>query len=95
MPWKFVSDLKLHEVLQTLIRLITKENASCIIDSFWQAADHQAHIALSEPMSNVDQLGSSLGLFLTFPPLPTLINLRAIDIVSSIDWWETLANREC
>ena len=32
---------------------------------------HQAHIALSEPMSNIDQQGSSLGSFPTFPsPYP-------------------------
>ena len=47
----------------------TSEWASCIIDSFWQASAHQAHIALSEPMSNIDQQGSSLGSFLTFPSL--------------------------
>ena len=45
--------------------------ASCIIDSFWQTSVLQAHIALSEPMSNVDQQGSRLGSFPNFPsPYP-------------------------
>ena len=45
-------------------------------------------------MSSIDQQGSSLGLFPTspFPFIPTLISLRAFDLVSSLVWWETLAN---
>ena len=39
----------------------------CIIDYFWQVSAHQAHIAQNEPMSNIDQQGSSLGLLPTFP----------------------------
>ena len=35
----------------------------------WNCLPHQAHIALSEPMSSTDKLGSSLGSFPTSPPL--------------------------
>ena len=45
----------------------TSEWTSCIIDSFWQASALQSHIARSEPMSNIDQQGSSLGWFPTCP----------------------------
>ena len=33
----------------------------------WNCLAHQAHIALSEPMSYIDQQGRSLGSFPTFP----------------------------
>ena len=33
----------------------------------WNCLPHQAHIALSEPMSSIDQQGSSLGSFSTSP----------------------------
>ena len=35
----------------------------------WNCLPHQAHIALSEPMSSTDKQGSSLGSFPTSPPL--------------------------
>ena len=39
----------------------------------WNYLPHQAHIALSEPMSSTDKQGSSLGSFPTFPsPLSPL-----------------------
>ena len=39
----------------------------------WNCLPHQAHIALSEPMSSTDKQGSSLGSFPTFPsPLSPL-----------------------
>ena len=66
---------------------------NCSIDSFWQASANQVHIALSEPMSYIDQQGSSLGSCPTSPPLIlTLMGLRAFDLVSSLIWWEALAN---
>ena len=34
----------------------------------WNCLPHQAHIAPSEPMSSIDQQGSSLDSFPTFPP---------------------------
>ena len=44
-------------------------------------------------MSNIDQQGSSLGSFRPpFSFIPTLIGLRAFYLVSSLVWWETLAN---
>ena len=52
-------------------------------------------MAPSEPMSSIDQQGSSLGSFPTPRPLPfilTLIGLRAFDLVSSRVWWETATN---
>ena len=57
---------------------------------------HQAHIAPSEPMSSIDQQGSSLGSFPTFPSpcIPTLIGLRAFDHVSSCVWWEAVTNKQ-
>ena len=55
-----------------------------------------AHIALSEPMSSRDKQGSSLGSFPTFPSpfIPTLIGLRAFDLVSSRVWWEAATNKQ-
>ena len=45
--------------------------SGCIIDSFWLAMAHQAHFTQSEPMSYIDQQGSSLGSYPTFPsPYP-------------------------
>ena len=39
----------------------------------WNCLPHQAHVALSEPMSSIDQQGSSLGSFPTSPsPLSPL-----------------------
>ena len=35
----------------------------------WNCLPHQAHIALSEPMSSTNKQGSSLGSFPTSPPL--------------------------
>ena len=59
----------------------------------WNCLPHQAHIALSEPMSSIDQQGSSLGSLPTSPPfIPTLISLRAFDLVSSRVWWEAATN---
>ena len=44
-------------------------------------------------MSSTDKQGSSLGSFPTFPPLiPTLIGLRAFDLVSRRVWWEAATN---
>ena len=43
---------------------------------------HQAHIALSEPITSVVQQGSSLGL--NSIPTPILIDLESIAV-----WWET------
>ena len=41
----------------------------------WNCLPHQAHIALSEPMSSTDKQGSSLGSFPTFPsPLSPLLS---------------------
>ena len=45
-------------------------------------------------MSSTDQHGSSLGSFPTLPSpfIPTLIGLRAFDLVSSPIWWEAATN---
>ena len=31
MPWKFVCNFRFHEVLQTIIRQITKDNIICLM----------------------------------------------------------------
>ena len=45
-------------------------------------------------MSHIDQQGLSLDSFpdLSLLFIPTLIDLWAFDLVSSLVWWETLAN---
>ena len=59
----------------------------------WNYLAHQAHITPSEPMSNINQQGSSLDSFPTpLPFIPTLTGLRAFDLASSLVWWEILAN---
>ena len=59
----------------------------------WNCLPHQAHIALSEPMSSTDKQGSSLGSFPTSPPLyPHFNRVRAFDLVSRRVWWEAVAN---
>ena len=54
---------------------------------------HQVHITLSEPMTSIVQQGSSLGFTPTpLPSTPTIIDLRVIDLVSSLVWWEAVTN---
>ena len=61
----------------------------------WNCSPHQAHIAPSEPMSNMAQQSSSLGSFQTFPPfIPTVIGVWAFELVSSRVWWEAATNKE-
>ena len=58
------------------------------------ALPHQAHIALSEPMSSNWPAGfeSRLVPDLPSPLSPFLIGLRAFDLVSSRVWWEASTN---
>ena len=60
----------------------------------WNCLPHQAHIAPSEPMSSIDQQGSRLGSFLPPPLYPSIIGLRAFDLVSSPVWWEAATNKQ-
>ena len=56
---------------------------------------HQAHIALSEPISSIDQQGSSLDLCPAFLFLnPTINRFWVTDHVSSPIWWEEEINIE-
>ena len=58
----------------------------------WNCLPHQAHIALSEPMSSIDQ--SRLVPDLPLPFIPSLIGLWAFDHVSSRVWWEAATNKQ-
>ena len=45
------------------IQAITRHTCPDLHLDSWNCSTHQAHIALSEPMSNIDQQGSCLGSF--------------------------------
>ena len=51
-----------------LVQAITRHTCPGPHLGSWNCLPHQAHIALSEPMSSIDQQGLSLGSFSTFPP---------------------------
>ena len=57
-----------------LVQAITRHTCPDPHLGSWNCLPHQAHIVPSEPMSSIDQQGSSLGSFPTFspPPLPPL-----------------------
>ena len=76
-----------------LVQSITRHTCPDPHLGSWNCLAHQSHFASCEQMSSIDQQGSSLGSFPTpLPFIPTLIGLRAFDLVSSLVWWETLAN---
>ena len=52
------------------------------------------HIAPSKPMTSIDQLGSNLGLGLTFlfPNPHYNLTFGSFDLVSSLVWWEVETN---
>ena len=52
-----------------LVQAITRHTSPDPHLGSWNCLAHQANIALSEPMSSIDQQGSSLGSFPTPPPL--------------------------
>ena len=58
----------------------------------WNCLPHQAHIAPSEPMNSIG-FESRLVPDLPLPFIPTLISLRAFDLVSSRVWWEAATNK--
>ena len=70
-----------------LVQAITRYTCQDPHLGSWNCLPHQAHIAPSEPMSSTDQQGSS-----SLPLIPTLIGLRAFDLVSSPVWWEAATN---
>ena len=78
-----------------LVQAITRHTSPDPRLGSWNCLPHQAHIALSEQMSSIDQQRSSLGSFPTspLPFIPTLIGLRAFDHVSSRVWWEAATNK--
>ena len=80
-----------------LVQAITRHTCPDPHLGSWNCLPHQAHIAPSEPMSSIDQKGSSLGSFPTpLPFIPTLIGLWGFDLVSSRVWWEAATNkRKC
>ena len=51
----------------SLVQAITRHKCPDPHLGSWNCLPHQAHIAPSESMSSIDQQGSSLGLFPTFP----------------------------
>ena len=52
-----------------LVQAITRHTCPDPHLGSWNCLPHQAHIAPSEPMSSIDQQGSSLSSFPTFPSL--------------------------
>ena len=75
-----------------LVQAITRHTCLDPHLGSWNCLPHQAHIAPSELMSSIDQQGSSLGSFPTFPS--PLIGLWAFDLVSSRVWWEAATNKQ-
>ena len=80
-----------------LVQAITQHTCPDPNLGSWNCLPHQAHIAPSEPMSSIDQQGSSLGSFPTFPsPLSPLLSafglLTMCQVVSGGRQWQI--NRE-
>ena len=79
-----------------LVQAITRHTCPDPHLGSWNCLPQQAHIAPSEPMSSIDHrpagFESRLVPNLPFPLIPTLIGLRAFDLVSSPVWWEAATN---
>ena len=79
-----------------LVQAITRHTCPDPHLGSWNCLPHQDRIAPSEPMNSIEQQGSSLGSFPTFPSpfIRTLISLRAFDLMSSPVWWEAATNKQ-
>ena len=97
--WFGVNRISHPDWVKVCVELNYARNQNTKISSATTPFDKLRLIRLTlhcEPMSYIDQQGSSRGSNLTSPPLPfipTLIGLRAIDLVSSLVWWEAQANK--